>query len=174
MRRLIPIILSLILSPNAGWGFCFEEAGQTYGISPEILYNIASVESGFNPYAVNKNKNGSYDYGLMQINSIWAKKLGTERWKALSDPCTNVMTGAWILSQCISSYGYTWRGIGCYNSRTPELNKIYARKIFASIVKHRKLATQTSLIASAKKPEELSEQGQITPWEEIISHDDSK
>jgi len=29
---------------------------------------------GFNPKAVNYNKNGTVDYGIMQINSFWLKK----------------------------------------------------------------------------------------------------
>lgn len=170
VMRTVALILTLVMPASVG-AFCFEEAGQMYGVSPEILYNIASVESGFNPAVINKNKNGSYDYGLMQINSSWAKTLGPERWKALSDPCTSVKTGAWILSQCLSRYGYTWQGIGCYNSRTPDLNRKYALKIFKSIAKHRKEAPV--LLAKATQRQQPEKKDPKTPWVEVFG-DDSK
>lgn len=168
IKKTATIILALTALPAGVWGFCFEEAGQMYGVSPEILFNIASVESRFNPAAVNQNKNGSYDYGLMQINSIWAKTIGPDRWRALSDPCTNVKTGAWILSQCLSRYGYTWQGIGCYNSRTPDLNRKYAQKIYKSIVKNRKESPVLLAQATQLMPELRDNQ---TPWEDVFGHD---
>ncbi|WP_224962727.1 lytic transglycosylase domain-containing protein [Geomonas subterranea] len=109
--------------------FCFEEAGREYGIAPQLLWSIAKGESNLNPNAVNRNKDGSYDYGLMQINSSWASVLGRERWQSLGDACTNVRTGAWILRQCIDDYGYGWKAVGCYNSRTPSKRDRYARRI---------------------------------------------
>lgn len=120
------LMLAMPLYANA---FCFQDAGEYYGISPQLLWSIAKTESNFNPSAINRNSNGSYDYGVMQINSIWAKKLGST-WNALSDPCTNVKIGAWILAQCIQDYGYTWRAVGCYNSRTPSKGDQYAAKVF--------------------------------------------
>lgn len=113
--------------------FCFEEAGRLYNLPPELLVSIAKQESGLRPDAINKNANGSYDYGVMQINSCWAKTLGPELWASLGDPCTNVKVGAWILRKCIDDYGYNWRAIGCYNSRTPGKNEAYARRIAAKL-----------------------------------------
>ncbi len=111
--------------------FCFEEAGFEYGISPLLLQSIARHESGMNPTAVCRNANGSYDYGLMQINSRWARVLGTEHWMRLGDPCANVRTGAWILARCIRRYGYTWKAVGCYHSNTPGRRERYAGRIAA-------------------------------------------
>lgn len=112
---------------------CFDEAGMEYGISPLILRAIAKVESNYNPNAVNKNRNGSYDFGVMQINSIWASSLGKETWNNLGDPCTNIKTGAKILSGCIKKYGYNWQAIGCYNSQTPGKSERYARLVFKEL-----------------------------------------
>ncbi|HRR40151.1 MAG TPA: lytic transglycosylase domain-containing protein [Syntrophales bacterium] len=109
--------------------FCFEEAGETYNISPLLLWSIAAVESAFNPNAINRNANGSYDYGVMQINSSWYHTLGKERWSRLSDPCFNVHVGAWVLAQCIQRHGYTWEAVGCYNSSKPHNRRIYANKV---------------------------------------------
>jgi soluble lytic murein transglycosylase-like protein len=108
-------LLVLLLNNTISFGFCFQEAGETYQISPELLSAIAKVESGLDPSAMNQNKNGSYDFGLMQINSCWRKTLGG-RWRYLSDPCYNVMVGSWILRQCMNRYGYSWDGVACYHT----------------------------------------------------------
>jgi soluble lytic murein transglycosylase-like protein len=112
---------------------CFEEAGRGYGISPALLYTIAKVESNLNPGAVNRNTNGSYDYGLMQINSGWYATLGRDRWDRLSDACYNVHVGAWILRQCIDRYGYTWDAVGCYNASSKPKRTAYAWKIYSAL-----------------------------------------
>lgn len=151
-------------SSNPAAAFCFEEAGNRYGISPQLLYAISKGESSFNPLAINRNTNGTYDYGLMQINSSWEptlRKLGIP-WNSLADPCTNIMVGAWVLSQCIQDYGYTWPAVGCYNSRTPSKRDQYAAKV-ARIIKHVQSLTQSVQVASALKVS--------TPWEEAFGHE---
>ena len=146
------IMLGLLLSrpAMAQPNYCFEESGATYNISPSLLWAIAKVESDFNPKAINKNQNGSYDYGVMQINSSWAKTLGKERWRALGDACTNVHVGAWVLAQCMSSHGYTWEAVGCYNARSKAKRQKYARKIQNAI---KEAYYQREAQVKAKRPE---------------------
>lgn len=137
MRRntlIIILALSLLISVNAS-AFCFSEAAAMYNQSPDLLKTIAKWESGMNPYAIHWNSNGTYDYGLMQINSSWYKVLGPELWSQLGDPCTNVKVGAWILAGCIQRYGYNWDAIGSYNSRTPYKKAVYAQKISRELQK---------------------------------------
>lgn len=122
--------------------FCFEEAGSMYDISPNLLWAIAKHESGFNPTAVNWNKNGTMDYGLLQVNSVWAGVLGTERWMNLSDPCENLKTGAWILRQCINKAGYNWKALGCYNTGSINKGHAYILKIAQILQKYNLLAPQ--------------------------------
>ncbi len=112
---------------------CFVEAGALYDINPAILRAIAKVESNFNPNAVNRNRNGTYDFGVMQINSSWAYSLGLERWSTLGDPCSNIKTGAMILANCMKKYGYTWEAIGCYNSQTPDKRDRYAQMVYRQL-----------------------------------------
>ncbi|NVN90207.1 MAG: lytic transglycosylase domain-containing protein [Desulfuromonadales bacterium] len=126
-------LLTLVLLCDSAYPFCFQEAGQKYGINPMVLRSIAKVESNNDPGAINKNSNGSYDLGLMQINSIWKPLLGEERWNHLGDACYNTKTGAWILAMCINKYGYNWKAIGCYNSQTPEKSEVYAKKVFSQL-----------------------------------------
>ena len=113
--------------------FCFDEAGVKYGINPIILRAIAKVESNFNPRAINRNRNGTYDFGVMQINSSWANNLGMEHWMTLGDPCSNIKTGAKILGACMKKYGYSWEAIGCYNSQTPDKRDRYALLVFRQL-----------------------------------------
>lgn len=115
--------------------YCFEEAGGIYGISPIVLWVIAKGESNFKPQAINRNTDGSYDYGVMQINSSWRKKLGEKLWNSLGDPCTNIKVGAWVLSDCMRRYGNTWEAIGCYNATDPHKRAKYAQKVYKQLVK---------------------------------------
>ena len=126
------LLLSAILTfPISAHAFCFEEAAGQYGLDPSLLRAIAKVESGMNPSAISRNTNGTYDYGLMQINTSWAPVLKRNGipWEAVGDPCSNVIIGAWILRQKINAHGYNWRGIAAYHSLTPNLNVRYANKI---------------------------------------------
>lgn len=164
--RLATLILLLgmsAVSTRPADAFCYEEAGNRYGISPNLLYAISKGESSFNPIAINYNTNGSYDYGLMQINSSWEptlRKLGIP-WGTLADPCTNVMVGAWVLSQCIRDYGYTWPAVGCYNSRTPSKRDRYAARI-ARIVRQDSQHQRSEQIAA------ITSVSKMTPWEEAF------
>ncbi|HEY6008232.1 MAG TPA: lytic transglycosylase domain-containing protein [Geobacteraceae bacterium] len=133
VKRIILTLLCFAAMGSNAYPFCFDEAGAEYGINPLILRAIAKVESNFDPRALNQNKNGSYDFGLMQINSSWAPVLGLERWNTLGDACYSVKTGAWILANCMSKYGYSWEAIGCYNSQTPGKRDKYARAVFRQL-----------------------------------------
>lgn len=161
---LIFLLSFSVVSSKSASAFCFEEAGNRYGISPQLLYAISKGESSFNPLAINYNTNGTYDYGLMQINSTWEpvlRKLGIS-WNNLADPCTNVMVGTWVLSQCIRDYGYTWSAVGCYNSRTPSKRDRYAARV-ARIVKHEQTHSQPLHVASTIKV--------AIPWEEAFGRE---
>ena len=111
---------------------CWEEAAAFHNVDPWLLMSIAYVESRFNTNAVNRNKNGSYDTGMMQINNIWfptLRKNGIDP-SVLKDACASTYIGAWILSKNIKQYGYTWRAIGAYNSGKPSLGYKYAQKVY--------------------------------------------
>jgi len=123
----------LFLPSSFAWDHCFTQAGNMYDINPYLLWAIAKVESNFNPHVVNYNSNGSYDYGVMQINSSWYRILGYERWMKLSDPCYNIHIGTWILKQCINRYGYTWEAVGCYNAKSKHKRNKYAWTVYRTL-----------------------------------------
>jgi hypothetical protein len=162
MRRIAVLVVAVFLLAASGAvaadSLCFDEAGAKYGINPLILRAIAKVESNFNPRAINWNRNGSYDFGVMQINSSWGYTLGREWWSTLGDPCTNIKAGAMILSACMDKYGYTWEAIGCYNSRTPDKRDRYAMMVYKQLQRIERDDRQL------KKGLEAAVQNRIEDW----------
>lgn len=119
--------LMALAIPLSASGNCWEDAGRRYDIHPAYLYGIAQVESSLNPAAVNSGhalRTGSYDIGLMQINSRNLKALAkhgiTEA--DLYMPCTSIMVGAWILRQAMNRYpDDMWQAVGAYNASCRQL-----------------------------------------------------
>lgn len=130
MQTLKTLLICLLLVPSAANAFCFKEAGKEFDIGPQLLEAIAMTESNSNPLAVGKNRDGTRDIGLMQINSSWIGPLGLKPDKLISDPCYNTMTGAKILRQCIDRHGYTWKAVGCYNATSRPKRVDYSWKIY--------------------------------------------
>jgi soluble lytic murein transglycosylase-like protein len=116
---------------------CWTQAGTEFGIDPLLLYSIAKVESSLNPKAFNRNRDGSFDVGIMQINSTHLPRLikvGVTRERLMREPCTAIRSGAEILAGFIDRAGYTWEAVGAYNAGlAPErepLRQAYAAKVW--------------------------------------------
>jgi soluble lytic murein transglycosylase-like protein len=127
-------VLGAAVSPHAL--ACWEQAAQKYGVSAHLLHAIAKTESSLNPKALNRaNSNGTYDVGLMQINSSWLPKLKrfgiTE--KDLYEPCVSIDVAAWILAHNIRSYGNTWAAVGAYNTPNPVRGLEYAHRVYRNL-----------------------------------------
>jgi soluble lytic murein transglycosylase-like protein len=108
-----------------------------HAIEPELLQAIADVESGLRSDAINHNRNGTRDIGLMQINSIHLSRLSTEgitEQRLLDEPCLSVEVGASVLAGFIARYGYNWTAVGAYNAgNAPDRQAArlrYARKVW--------------------------------------------
>jgi soluble lytic murein transglycosylase-like protein len=110
---------------------CFDEAAKYQQVNPLILRAIAWQESHNHPDAMNKNANGSIDYGLMQINSIHLNTLAHYGINSgtLMQPCKSVYVAAWHLRQKMNKYGNTWQAVGAYHSETPSLRDKYSKQI---------------------------------------------
>ena len=138
MKHYVRIIILLLLSPlSFSFYECFDISSKRYGIDVNLLKAIAFTESSMNPNALSKkNKNGTYDIGLMQINSSWFEKLRLRGIKKseLSDPCINIDVGSWILSENIKQYGKKWNAVGIYNAGTGEgrgkAKMLYVRRVY--------------------------------------------
>ena len=124
-RSAATAIFALCLEPSLA-SACWEEAGERYGVSSQLLYAMARVESSLNPAALNKShrkETGSYDIGLMQINSSHLPRLARHGLNEadLYDPCTNMQVGAWLLADEFSRHGVSWEGVGAYNAACSQL-----------------------------------------------------
>ena len=154
----LPHIAGLaVLAATPIWAqACWEEAAQRYGIAADLLYAIARVESNLNPKAVNRShvqRTGSYDIGLMQINSGHLQTLsrfGIQE-ADLFEPCTNIQIGAWLLSDLVSRHGLTWDAVGAYNAACSQLKGEACAKARAEYAwrVYRQLPMQRSAAAAA-------------------------
>jgi soluble lytic murein transglycosylase-like protein len=122
-----------LLHSTAVRAACFEEAGLLHRVDPQLLCAIAMVESSGNPEAMNLGhleRTGSFDIGLMQINS---GHLGTlARWKIgkreLTDGCISAKVAAWILADLYKRFGESWEAVGAYNAACTQLKGAACRK----------------------------------------------
>lgn len=131
MKNFIFIIILLI--PRISIADCFDIVGKKYNYDPDYLRAIAFKESSFNPKAIGYNKNGSKDFGLMQINSNNIEKLrdnfpNISIRNLLVDPCFNIHVGGFILNENFKLYGKKWVAIGAYNAGLKNNPKIIKKR----------------------------------------------
>lgn len=87
-----------------------------YHVDSKLVLAVIDGESEGNPDAINRNKNGSTDHGLMQINSCnheWlSEELGITDFH---DPSQNIQAGCYILSLLTAKYDDYHRILMAYN-----------------------------------------------------------
>lgn len=112
---------------------CVTHASQAFAIQPIMLKTIIAVEGGQIGTA-SRNTDGSYDMGVMQVNTIHLqdiqRNLGYTWQDLIFNPCKNIHAGAWILSQRIKEEPTKpWLAVGNYHSKTPGKRVAYLKKI---------------------------------------------
>jgi len=132
---LASVVLWLLAAPSIARADCLDDAAAFHRVNVVLVRAIAQQESGMRANAVNVNRDGSEDIGLMQINSSWLPKLS--RWgitrERLFDACVNSYVGTWILASNIKQFGPTWRAVGAYNAVSSSKQLIYATHIYRRI-----------------------------------------
>ena len=118
---------------------CLLAASYANNLEPRLLMSVIAVEGGRIGLAA-KNKNGTEDLGIMQINTgAWLKLVSRvfflgDKEKAYirlkDDGCFNISVGAWILSTSIrQEKGDVWSSLGRYHSNTPFYKNRYISKV---------------------------------------------
>ena len=162
-------ILAVVAIAPARAQACWEAAAKRYGISADLLYAIARVESNLNPRAVNCShlqRTGSYDIGLMQINSGHLRTLSRHgiREADLFVPCTNIQVGAWLLADSFSRRGATWDAVGAYNAACSQLRgqdcvearAKYAWRVYRQLPRQRGTRSGSQTVSTAATPALMS------------------
>ena len=127
------------VQPSSGLALdpCLKPAAQRHGVNPHILRAILQVESGMRPHVVSRNRNGSIDVGMAQINSIHFRELA--QWgitpERLLDPCVATHVAAWHLKRVMLLHGNTWFGVAAYHSTTPVHNQRYQALLKQELVR---------------------------------------
>ena len=105
---------------------CAEHTAKTWGVPVELLEAVHDVEAG-KPGAKHRNRNGTFDLGVMQHNSRTAaalhKKFGVDPDSLLWSECYAVYVSGWELAS--SAYRYQdWRlAIAAYNAGDTAVSK---------------------------------------------------
>ncbi|MGH8784385.1 MAG: lytic transglycosylase domain-containing protein [Cupriavidus necator] len=126
-----------LLSLSQAHATCWQAAAERYRIDPLLLYAIAQTESGLDTSARHRNRDGSRDIGLMQVNSRHLAQLapyGITEAMLQADACLSVMAGAWVLGGFVQQLGYGWEAVGAYNAGSAPgreaLRARYARRVW--------------------------------------------
>ncbi len=151
--------------PSALIEQCLQQAAQFHQVAYPLLRAIAEQESGFSSAVSNTNKDGSVDYGLMQINSSWLPKLsawGITR-QSLFDPCVNANVGAWILSQNFRRLGVNWTAVGAYNAASEAKRTKYAWAVYQRLNR-----STSAVVLDQQRIVPKSTGGRLGVWERPV------
>jgi len=95
-------------------------SANSFNIAPALAFALAWEESRLNPYAVNyKNRDGSIDRGLFQLNSHSFPRLEVQ---AFFNPEINAQHGMGHLRHCLDIGGSEIAALAMYNAGTNRVN----------------------------------------------------
>lgn len=119
----------------------FEASASQYKLEVNLLRSIAMTESSMKADAIGKpNRNGSRDYGLMQINDRTAAHYKVPL-NMLLDPGVSIRLAARLLADIRSELGSVynkWTLIAAYNAGSPAIKRrgIFNSAYVASVLYH--------------------------------------
>ena len=113
-----------------------KKASQKYGVPEELILAIIKQESSFNPQAYNKNKDGTEDRGLMQVNYQHninlMKEYNVENPDQLYDIALNIEIGTRILYENYKRFGNWVMAVKAYNGLKAN-NWDYVKSVFEKV-----------------------------------------
>lgn len=119
---------------------CMALVASVYHLPPRVLPAIQAVEGGV-VGSINHNTDGSDDFGVMQVNTVWlgplarVSRLPAEdvRRRLVADPCFNIAAAGLIMRVYLNeTHGDLLRAVGDYHSHTPVLNADYRARVLAA------------------------------------------
>ena len=132
---------------------CVLDAARISGMPVAALFAILATEGGKMGEALS-NKNGTWDLGGFQINTVHLKELaamGISPDAVLCDGRVNAHAAAWLLRKEFRRTGNLWQAIGAYHSRTPHRRDAYIRRVQANLKKLRQKGLSMLPLQSAEK-----------------------
>ena len=130
---------------------CVLDAARVSGMPPAALFGVLATKGGKTGEALS-NKNGTWDLGGFQVNSVHLNKLaamGISPDAVLRDGRVNAYAAAWLLRKEYRRTGDLWRAIGAYHSRTPRRRDAYIRRVKTNLERLRRegIFTLPSLVS---------------------------
>ena len=119
---------------------CVLDAARASGMPAAALFAILATEGGRMGEAL-RNKNGTWDLGCFQVNTVHLKDLaamGISARAVLCDGRANAHAAAWLLRKEYRRTGNLWQAIGAYHSRTPHRRDAYIRRVKNNMERLRK------------------------------------
>lgn len=117
---------------------CSIQAANHYHIPAVVLLAVAEQEGG-KPGQKVRNSNGTFDYGVMQINTVSLadlRRFGINEHHVLANGCYPYYLAAWrIAGHLQNDLGDIWQRAANYHSRTPTYNRLYRSKLIRRAVK---------------------------------------
>lgn len=155
MFELPPDLPPPLPAPRYILEYCINSAAKKYQIHPLVIEAITVVEGG-HVGTVSKNTNGTYDLGIMQINTINIENVQREypnyRFEDIAfSPCGNIMSGTYLLSQHFKKTKDIWKAVGNYHSKTPKYHNRYLAKAKAAYRKLLKEYRREQANAASKR-----------------------
>lgn len=119
---------------------CVVSASRHHNIPLAVTLALMKTEGG-RPGSFVRNTNGSFDMGVMQVNTLWVTEYA-QRLKvapaqlvgrAVRDGCFSVYLGLDILRRQIEREGSLVAGVAAYHSRTPSVAARYLQRFGAQL-----------------------------------------
>lgn len=137
-------VASLPVIEQPATAYCVVTASHRYNLPVEGLLSILMTEGG-KPGMASPNKDGSFDLGVMQINTVWLKPrsplygyVSAETLK--NDLCVNIHAAAWILAVQMKKVGDIWHAVGKYHApNNPTLAWGYMNRVNKKLSSARQL-----------------------------------
>ena len=116
---------------------CMALVAHLYDLPPRVLPSIQRVEGGA-PGVVHHNRDGTDDFGVMQVNTRWLPPLSrythtstqTVRRRLIAEPCYNIAAAGAILRTYLNeANGSLLEAVGDYHSHTHALNLSYRTQV---------------------------------------------